>query len=84
MESIGVPRDEIKKFADPHHWLKYFPPIAQEDLNSLGSRIDWRRSFITTPVNPYYDAFVRWQMNKLHGLGYISASCSHSNSFRGT
>ncbi|GAA5885136.1 hypothetical protein JCM16303_005871 [Sporobolomyces ruberrimus] len=71
MESIGVPREEIKQFADPYHWLKYFPPIAQEDLNSLGSRIDWRRSFITTPANPYYDAFVRWQMNKLHGLGYI-------------
>ncbi|BGP10322.1 cytosolic leucyl tRNA synthetase [Rhodotorula toruloides] len=71
MESIGVPRSEIKKFADPYHWLKYFPPIAQDDLNALGSRIDWRRSFITTPANPYYDAFVRWQMNKLHGLGYI-------------
>ncbi|GAA5823953.1 hypothetical protein JCM11251_003356 [Rhodosporidiobolus azoricus] len=71
MESIGVPRSEIKQFADPYHWLKYFPPIAQNDLNALGSRIDWRRSFITTPANPYYDAFVRWQMNKLHGLGYI-------------
>lgn len=71
MESIGVPRHEIKKFADPQHWLGYFPPIAETDLNSLGARIDWRRSFITTPINPYYDAFVRWQMNKLHGLGYI-------------
>jgi len=28
MESIGVPRSEIKKFADPMHWLTYFPPIA--------------------------------------------------------
>lgn len=28
MESIGVPRSEVKKFADPHHWLTYFPPIA--------------------------------------------------------
>jgi hypothetical protein len=28
MESIGVPRAEIKKFADPLHWLKVFPPIA--------------------------------------------------------
>jgi hypothetical protein len=28
MESIGVPRAEIKKFADPFHWLTYFPPIA--------------------------------------------------------
>ena len=28
MESIGVPREEIKKFADPYYWTKYFPPIA--------------------------------------------------------
>lgn len=28
MESIGVPRAEIKKFADPYHWLAYFPPIC--------------------------------------------------------
>ncbi|KAG6892402.1 hypothetical protein C0992_000598, partial [Termitomyces sp. T32_za158] len=28
MESIGVPRAEIKKFADPYHWLTVFPPIA--------------------------------------------------------
>jgi leucyl-tRNA synthetase len=29
MESIGVPRDEIQKFADASHWLSYFPPIAK-------------------------------------------------------
>jgi len=28
MESIGVPRADIKKFADPLHWLVHFPPIA--------------------------------------------------------
>jgi leucyl-tRNA synthetase len=28
MESIGVPRSEVKQFADPHYWLEYFPPIA--------------------------------------------------------
>jgi leucyl-tRNA synthetase len=31
LESIGVPRSEIKKFADPIHWTKYFPPIAKVD-----------------------------------------------------
>jgi leucyl-tRNA synthetase len=87
MESIGVPRAEIKKFADPLHWLKVFPPIAivspllslgvhiadttQADHNSFGSRIDWRRRFLTTEANPYYDAFVRWQVNKLYKLGKI-------------
>lgn len=25
------------------------------------SQVDWRRSFITTDVNPFYDSFVRWQ-----------------------
>ena len=24
-------------------------------------QVDWRRSFVTTDVNPYYDSFVRWQ-----------------------
>lgn len=28
MESIGVPRPDVKKFADPRYWLEYFPPIA--------------------------------------------------------
>jgi leucyl-tRNA synthetase len=28
IESIGVPRSEIKRFADPRHWLTYFPPLA--------------------------------------------------------
>ncbi|KAK4046224.1 cytosolic leucyl tRNA synthetase [Microbotryomycetes sp. JL201] len=71
MESIGIPRSDIKKFADPQHWLTYFPPIAESDITALGGRVDWRRSFLTTPVNPYYDSFVRWQMNKLKSLGYI-------------
>ena len=71
LELIGVPREEIKQFADPQHWLQYFPPIAKEDLSGLGARVDWRRQFITTPANPYYDAFVRWQMNKLHDQGKI-------------
>jgi leucyl-tRNA synthetase len=44
---------------------------SQAHNNALGSRIDWRRSFMTTPANPYYDSFIRWQMNKLHKLGKI-------------
>ncbi|KZV71751.1 leucine-tRNA ligase [Peniophora sp. CONT] len=71
LESIGVPREEVKKFADPYYWLEYFPPIAISDNNAFGCRIDWRRSFLTTNINPYYDSFVRWQTNKLHGLGKI-------------
>lgn len=31
----------------------------------MGIRVDWRRSMITTDVNPFYDSFVRWQFIRL-------------------
>jgi len=71
MLALGIPLEEIHQFAEPEHWLKYFPPICMRDCTSLGLRIDWRRSFVTTDANPYYDAFVRWQMNRLKELGKI-------------
>eukprot|EP01137_Pigoraptor_chileana_P025712 Opistho-2@95566 len=71
MQSLGLKDDEIKNFADANYWLQYFPPMAQEDLRRMGLKADWRRSFITTPVNPFYDSFVRWQFSKLKELGYI-------------
>jgi leucyl-tRNA synthetase len=65
MEDMGVPSEEIPKFADPTHWVYYFPHLGQQDLRAFGACIDWRRSFVTTDVNPYYDSFVRWQYNTL-------------------
>lgn len=52
---------EIAKFVDPTYWFHYFPREAMQDLNSFGLGIDWRRTFITTDANPFYDSFVRWQ-----------------------
>lgn len=66
-----VPEDEIAEFADPVKWLNYFPPYGISDLKAFGSCIDWRRSFITTSENSYYDAFIRWQFNKLNEGGRI-------------
>ncbi|KEF55027.1 leucyl-tRNA synthetase [Exophiala aquamarina CBS 119918] len=71
MLAMGIPKEEIHKFSDANYWLEYFPPIAQQDLIDFGARIDWRRQFVTTDANPYYDAFVRWQMNRLHELNKI-------------
>ncbi|KAG8627573.1 hypothetical protein KVT40_005056 [Elsinoe batatas] len=71
MLALGLPVEEIHKFADPQHWLQYFPPLCQRDLTGFGARVDWRRSMVTTDANPYYDAFVRWQMNRLKELGKI-------------
>ncbi|KAI1940343.1 cytosolic leucyl tRNA synthetase [Ophidiomyces ophidiicola] len=71
MMALGIPLEEVHKFSDPDYWLQYFPPLWIRDLDSLGARIDWRRGFVTTDVNPYFDAFVRWQMNRLHEMGKI-------------
>ncbi|CAM8989579.1 unnamed protein product [Rhodiola kirilowii] len=71
MRSYGLSDAEIAEFKDPQKWLTFFPPLAVEDLKALGLGVDWRRSFITTDVNPYYDSFIRWQMRKLKSMGKI-------------
>ncbi|KAF8376925.1 hypothetical protein HHK36_030296 [Tetracentron sinense] len=71
MRSYGLSDGEISRFQDPYHWLTYFPPLAKEDLKAFGLGCDWRRSFITTNMNPFYDSFVRWQMRKLKEMGKI-------------
>ncbi|KAJ2960466.1 hypothetical protein NQZ79_g4178 [Umbelopsis isabellina] len=71
MQQLGIPTEEIHKFADPFYWCDFFPPLAIKDMTAFGSKVDWRRSFITTDANPYYDAFVRWQMNFLKQLDKV-------------
>ena len=71
LQSIGIPDEEIPKFADTAYWLEYFPPKCHEDLNRFGLHVDWRRSFVTTDVNPFYDSFIRWQFNKLRAKNHI-------------
>ncbi|KAK4178800.1 putative leucyl-tRNA synthetase, cytoplasmic [Triangularia setosa] len=71
LNSVGIPLEEIHHFADPQYWLQFFPPECKKDLTNFGARIDWRRQFVTTDANPYYDAFVRWQMIRLKELEKI-------------
>lgn len=68
---IGDNEESLRPFTDPKHWVEYFPPLGQKDLKKFGLRADWRRSFITTDANPYYDAFVRWQFEHLKEGGFI-------------
>ena len=74
MKEMGFSDSEIKKFADPKYWIKYFPPENKKDLKSAGFSIDWRREFFTTDLNPHYDKFVRWQFNKLKEKNYVIKS----------
>jgi len=65
MASLGMADEEIAKFGSTDHWLEYFPPLCMEDCKRMGLHVDWRRSFITTDVSPFYDSFVRWQFIRL-------------------
>ncbi|KIW01134.1 leucine-tRNA ligase [Verruconis gallopava] len=71
MLSMGVPIDEIHKFADSVEWVKHFPQLWRRDMTALGCSIDWRRQFCTTDLNPYYNSFVEWQMRKLKASNLI-------------
>eukprot|EP00339_Tiarina_fusa_P013510 CAMPEP_0117045500 /NCGR_PEP_ID=MMETSP0472-20121206/31476_1 /TAXON_ID=693140 ORGANISM="Tiarina fusus, Strain LIS" /NCGR_SAMPLE_ID=MMETSP0472 /ASSEMBLY_ACC=CAM_ASM_000603 /LENGTH=738 /DNA_ID=CAMNT_0004757523 /DNA_START=91 /DNA_END=2304 /DNA_ORIENTATION=+ len=71
MRSIGLSDDLIVKFTEAEYWLEYFPPKCRADLKAVGAGIDWRRSFYTTPANPYYDKFVVWQFLRLKEKGKI-------------
>ena len=78
MLQLGIKREDIHKFADPYYWIEYFPYKCQEDCKLMGNRIDWRRSTVTTDYNPYYDSFVRWQMNTEYKLGKIKFGKRHT------
>ncbi|XP_031274457.1 leucine--tRNA ligase, cytoplasmic-like [Pistacia vera] len=71
MRSFGLSDSEISEFQNPEQWLKFFPPLAKEDLKAFGLGCDWRRSFVTTEINPFFDSFVKWQMRKLKAMGKI-------------
>lgn len=71
LQSSGVPEHLIPNFVDPQYWLGYFPTLARDDLVRMGCGIDFRRSFLTTEVNPYYDSFIRWQFRQLESKGYL-------------
>jgi len=77
MRSLGLEDEEIKKFVDPNYWLDYFPPHAKADLERLGLHVDWRRQFITTERNPYYDSFVRWQFMRLKDRSKVAFGKRH-------
>jgi len=39
MQSLGLTDGQIKDFADPNHWLEFFPPLAQKDLMAMGLKV---------------------------------------------
>lgn len=78
LRESGIAESDIANFANPLAWLRFFPHENIRDLKSFGLRVDWRRSFITTEENPYYDSFIRWQFNKLRKFNKIKFGKRHA------
>lgn len=72
MLSMGIAEEDVAKFTEAREWLYYFPMEAHKVLQKFGAPVDWRRCFITTDENPFYDSFVRWQFEKLKKQGRIT------------
>ncbi len=71
LKLMGFKDEEIPAFKEPIHWIKTFSKAAEKDLNNYGLSIDWRRSFITTDLNPRYSKFIKWQFNTLKKKGLV-------------
>ncbi len=71
MRKMGFSDEEIERFSDPEHWTRFFPKEAKKDYERMGMSVDFRRSFITTSLNPHYDSFIKWQFRKLKERGYV-------------
>lgn len=71
LEKMGVEKELIPKFSDPEYWTEYFPKHTKQHLKDMGMSIDWRRSFITTSLNPHYDRFIQWQFKTLKKKGLV-------------
>ncbi|MCX6820931.1 MAG: leucine--tRNA ligase [Candidatus Aenigmarchaeota archaeon] len=70
----GISDADIRAFAEkgPEYVAKFWKKRWMEDLAGAGFSIDWRRTFITTPMTPTYSRFVEWQYNTLRKRGYVT------------
>ena len=71
LKKEGFSAHDFKKFEKPEYWIKVFRKRWHDNFVLMGMSIDWRRSFITTSLNPHYDKFIKWQFMKLKEKGYI-------------
>ncbi|MBR9705142.1 leucine--tRNA ligase [Candidatus Pacearchaeota archaeon] len=70
MKDMGITGSKLKKFEKPEYWVEFFVPEFKKDYQMMGMSVDWRREFITTSLNKYYDKFIEWQFRKLRKKGY--------------
>ena len=72
MADMGIKDEkELKKFEKPEYWIEFFAPEFKKDFQAIGTSTDWRRTYITTSLNPHYDKFIKWQFRKLKEKNYV-------------
>ncbi|MBW3019452.1 leucine--tRNA ligase [Candidatus Woesearchaeota archaeon] len=71
LKMVGFTDEDIPNFEDPSHWIKIFSQAWEKDLADMGFSYDWRRTFVTTELNPRYCKFIQWQFRRLKKLGLI-------------
>ncbi len=72
LKAFGVPDEDIPKFYDPYHIVRYFLKLMEKDLRDIGVAVDWRRKFVTTTLTPVYSKFIEWQYWTLREKGYVT------------
>jgi leucyl-tRNA synthetase len=60
MKGFGLSDEDIAKFQDSHYWVDILSSLAKKKLKVFGLGCDWKRLFIMTGVNPFYNALFRW------------------------
>lgn len=72
VEIDGIPKEEISKFYDAEYMARYYTESGRAALKRLGLSVDWRREFHTTDLEPTFNKFVLWQLDKLREKGFIT------------
>lgn len=65
----GIKEKDIEKFKDPVFIVRFWQKRIENDANSLGLSVDWRRKFTT--IDPSFNRFIEWQYNTLKNKGYV-------------
>jgi leucyl-tRNA synthetase len=73
MKVFGASSSDIKNFIKkgPEYAVHYWRKKWITHLKKSGFSIDWRRSFVTTSLNPQFSRFIEWQYNTLRKMGYV-------------
>ncbi|MEM5801315.1 MAG: leucine--tRNA ligase [Candidatus Aenigmatarchaeota archaeon] len=80
----GITEKDIEKFKDPKYIVRFWQKRIENDANSLGLSVDWRRKFTT--IDPAFNRFIEWQYNYLKRKSYVIQAthpvvwCPHCNS----